>query len=81
MAGLRGLKIISIILEQQAGFTEFPSFLCLWYSTDCMKHYKQTEWENRNALNRGTCNVIREPLIEQSQILLSALHIKLGLMK
>ena len=45
------LKIISIILEQQAGFTEFPCFLCLWDNRDRMKHYKQTEWQNRNALN------------------------------
>ena len=46
-----------------------------------MKHYKQTQWLNRNALNRGSHNVIREPLIERSKILLPPLHIKLGLIK
>ena len=46
-----------------------------------MKHYEQKEWRNRNALNPGSHNVIREPLIERSTILLPPLHIKLGLMK
>ena len=81
MAGLWGLKIISIILGQQAGFTKFPSFLCLWDSRDRVKHYEQKEWPNRNALNPGSHNVIREPLIERSKILLPPLHIKLGLME
>ena len=82
MAGLWGLKIISILLEQLAGFTEFSCFVCLWDSRDCMKHYKQRQWlKNRNALNRGSHNVIREPLIERSKILLPPLHIKLGLMQ
>ena len=57
---MRELKIISIILEQQAGFTEFPCFLCLWDDKDCIKRYKQTEWQNKNALNRGSRNVFRE---------------------
>ena len=46
-----------------------------------MKHYEQKEWPNRNALNLDSHNVIREPLIKWSTILLSPLHIKLGLMK
>ena len=75
------LKIISIILGQQAGFTNFPYFLCLWDSRDRVKHYEQKEWPKRNALNPGSRNVIREPLIERSKILLPPLHIKLGLMK
>ena len=41
----------------------------------------QTQWLNRNALNRGSHNVIPEPLIERSKILLPPLHIKLGLIK
>ena len=81
MAGLWGLKIISIILEQPAGFTEFSCFLCLWDSRDRVKHYKQIQWLNRNALNPSSHNVIREPLIERSKILLPPLHIKLGIMK
>ena len=81
MAGLWGLKIISMVLEQPARFTEFSCFVCLWDSRDCMKHYKQTQWLNRNALNRGSHNVIREPLIERSIFLLPSLHIKLGLIK
>ena len=46
-----------------------------------MEEALQTQWLNRNALNRGSHNVIREPLIERSKILLSPLHIKLGLIK
>ena len=50
-------------------------------SRDCMKHYKQTQWLNINALNQGSHNVIREPLIVRSKILLPPLPIKLGLIK
>ena len=32
------LKIISIILGQQTGFTKFPCFLWLWDSRDRLKH-------------------------------------------
>ena len=79
---LSGLHVEeSPISTSRAGFTEFSCFVYLWDSRDCMKHYKQTQWLNRNALNRGSHKVIREPLIERSKILLPPLHIKLGLIK
>ena len=33
------LKVISIMLGQQSGFTKFPCFLCLWDSRDRKNHF------------------------------------------
>ena len=35
------LKIVTILLGQQSGFTKYPSFLCLWDSRDRKNHYKK----------------------------------------
>ena len=35
------LKIISILLGQQSGYTKYPCFMCLWNSRDRDNHYKK----------------------------------------
>lgn len=35
------LKMVTIILGQQSGFTKFPCFICLWDSRDRDQHYKK----------------------------------------
>ena len=35
------LKIVTILLGQQSGFTKHPCFLCLWESRDRKNHYKK----------------------------------------
>lgn len=75
------LKVISMILGQQGGYTKFPCFLCEWDSRDKENHWKKKEWPQRLSLEPGVKNVLQKPLIEPTKVLLPPLHIKLGLMK
>ena len=75
------LKILTMIVGQQSGFTKFPCFLCFWDSRDRKNHYLKKNWPARERIETGSRNVINKPLVEPAKILLSPLHIKLGLMK
>ncbi|CAL1671987.1 unnamed protein product [Lasius platythorax] len=75
------LKITSMILGQQSGFTKYPCFLCLWDSRDRKNHYRKKVWPERNTMKPGSMNIIKESLINKSKVLLPPLHIKLGLIK
>lgn len=44
------LKILSMILGQQSGFTKFPCFLCLWDSRDRENHYVKIHWPARESM-------------------------------
>ena len=69
------LKVSGILLGQQSGLTKTPCFLCLWDSRDRVKHYKNHKWPERKN------NVIATPLVDPKEVLISPLHIKLGVMK
>ena len=43
-------EMISILLGQQAGYTKYPCFLCLWDSRADELHYLQQEWCTRYEL-------------------------------
>lgn len=75
------LKVISMLLGQQGGYTKYPCFLCEWDSRDKVQHYTRKEWPVRTELVPGTKNVIRENLVPRERVLLPPLHIKLGMMK
>ena len=75
------LKVISMLLGQQSGYTKFPCFLCEWDSRDRKEHYIKKEWPIRKALDPGVKNIARESLVDPKKVLLPPLHIKLGLMK
>ncbi|KAI6647100.1 hypothetical protein LOD99_8937 [Oopsacas minuta] len=75
------LKVISLLLGQQGGYTKYPCFLCLWDSRADARHYVQKVWSHRDHLVPGSHNVIQEPLVDSNDVLLPPLHIKLGLMK
>ena len=75
------LKIISVILGLQAGYTEHPCFLCLWDSRADDRHYIQISWPPRTSFVPGLQNVKSTCLVDPQNILLPPLHIKLGLMK
>lgn len=75
------LKVVTILLGQQSGFTKFPCFLCLWDSRDREQHYVKKDWPIRDNFDVGSRNVIQKNLVDPSKILLPPLHIKLGLMK
>lgn len=75
------LKVITMLLGQQSGYTKFPCFLCLWDSRDRNSHWKKKDWPSRDSLLPGEKNVIRDSLVPSDKILLPPLHIKLGLIK
>lgn len=75
------LKMISIVLGLQAGYTKHPCFLCLWDSRADDRHYTQINWSTRTSFTPGFQNVKFAFLVEPRNILLPPLHIKLGLMK
>ena len=75
------LKVISILLGMQKGFTKYCCFLCEWDSRDRKKHYVVREWPIRKSLVPGQKSVSNKPLVKTEKILLPPLHIKLGLMK
>lgn len=75
------LKMVAIILGLQLGFTKFTCFLCLWNSRDRRHHYVLKNWPERKHFRPGKNNVIREPLVVPSKIIIPALHIKLGAFK
>src|SRR5688572_20609964 len=47
------LKVISILLGQQSGYTIFPCFLCLSGSRAKAEHYTRTEWPARENFTIG----------------------------
>src|SRR5678815_4490570 len=63
------LKMVNILLGQQAGFIKYPCFLCYW------------EWPPRETLTPGDRNIVREPLVQRENIILPSTHKKLGLIK
>lgn len=75
------LKMVNILLGQQAGYTKYPCFLCYWDSRAKEEHWQRKEWPSRSNLEPGDKNIINTPLVDRKNILLPPLHIKLGLMK
>ena len=59
------LKIVTIILGEQEGFTKNPCFLCLWNSRDREKDYKQNKWPTKNEMIPGSNNVFKESLVDR----------------
>ncbi|EZA54307.1 hypothetical protein X777_06137 [Ooceraea biroi] len=75
------LKVLTMLLGQQSGYAKYPCFICQWDSRARERHWEQKDWPLRQSLDPGSHNVINEPLVDPKNVLLSPLHIKLGLMK
>ena len=75
------LKVLSLLLGQQGGYTKFPCFLCEWDSRNTAQHCVKKDWTLRDTLRPGSKNIIHDSLVDPSKVLLPPLHIKLGLMK
>ena len=75
------LKIISMLLGFQGGYTKYSRFLYLWDSRAYDRHYLQKEWRAGGTLTPGRCNVKSSLLDDSKNVLLPPLHIKLGLIK
>ena len=69
------------LIGLQQGYTKFCCFLCLSGSCAGPLHYKTKDWPKRQSLEPGSHNDMYKQLVEFKNIILPALHIKLGLMK
>ena len=69
------LKVISLLLGLQLGYTKHMCFLCLWDSRDDSNHYSRTIWPPRKELAVGRYNMKHTPLIDpQKSILTTTSH-------
>jgi hypothetical protein len=75
------LKVITILMGMQTGYTKYCCFLCEWDSRDRKQHYVKKKWPPRDRMTPGNKNVLRLPLVASNKVLMPPLHIKLGLMK
>ena len=75
------LKVVSLLLGLQLGYTKHMCFLCLWRRRDDENHYKRVDWPSRTEHVVGKHNVKHPALIVPQKVLLPPLRIKLGLMK
>ena len=73
--------MIPFILGLQGGYTKHSCFLCLWNSKVDEQHSLVKNRPACKDLTPGSHNVLNSSLIDRSKILLSPLHIKLGLAK
>lgn len=74
------LKILTILMGMQGGYTKYPCYFCEWDSRAPLK-YERDEWPQRNPFRIGEKNVLRIPLVAPENIILPPLHLKLGYMK
>lgn len=73
------LKIISILLGQQGGFTLNPCYLCQWNSRERASHW--TKVYEKRMLCTSQRNVKHKALVDPQDVIIPPLHIKLGIMK
>ena len=65
----------------QTGYIKYCCFICEWDSRDRKQHYIKKKWPIRYRMHPGSKNILRVPLIERDNVIMTPLHIKLGLMK
>lgn len=75
------LKVISLLLGLQLGYTKHMCFLCLWNSCDDSNHYKMKQWPPQDKYTVGRYNVQHKSPVDPLNIYFPPLHIKLGFMK
>jgi hypothetical protein len=75
------LKVITILMGMQTGYTKYCCFICEWDSRDKEHHYIKKNWPVRDRMEPGNKNVLHVPLVDRDRVLMPPLHIKLGLMK
>lgn len=62
------LKVLSILMGLQAGYTKHMCFLCEWDSRADAEHYVKKDWPARTEFVPGECNVEYPPLIDQCKV-------------
>jgi hypothetical protein len=75
------LKVVSLLIGLQLGYTKYCCFLCEWDSRAKTLHYLKRGCPQRKSLKVGEKNVQHPELAEWHKILLPPVYIKLCLMK
>jgi len=75
------LKVVSLLMGLQLGYTNYCCFLCEWGSQAKILYYLKRDWPQRKSLKVSEKNVQYPALAEWHKILLLPLYIKLCLMK
>jgi len=70
------LKIITLLLGMQLGYTKHMCFLCLWDSRDDANHFEVRDWPARKDFTPGKFNIKYVPLVNPEKVFLPPLHIK-----
>lgn len=74
-------KVLSLLSGMQTGYTKYCCVFCKWDSRAKCNHYTKRDWPKRDERVVGQFNVVNDPLIQLSKIMLPDLHIKLGIVK
>ncbi|GBN46777.1 hypothetical protein AVEN_73954-1 [Araneus ventricosus] len=75
------LKVMSLSMGLQLGYTKYCCFLCLWDSRAIALHFIKRDWPLRLSFKPGEMNVKHPLLAEPHKIIIPPLHIKFGLVK
>jgi hypothetical protein len=75
------LKVLCMLLGQQAGYAKYLCFMCEWDSRARSQQWEQKHWMPQTSLEPGSKNMLRKSLVDLKKILLPPLLIKLGMMK
>jgi hypothetical protein len=69
------LKVLCMLLGQQAGYTKYPCFMCKLDSRARSQHWEQKHWAQRTSLKPGSKNNLCKTLVNLKKILLPPCHI------
>ena len=75
------IKVLNMLQCQHSGYTKFACLLCEWGSRDKANHWIKRDWPIRILRTSEHKNISKCALIDPSKVILSPLHIKLGLIK
>jgi hypothetical protein len=75
------LKMLRMLLDQHAGCTKCTCFMYEWDSTARSQHWEHIHWTPRTSPEPGSKNILRKGPFDPKELLLSTLHIQLGIMK
>ena len=74
-------KVIIILFGMHTGYTKYCCFLCCWGSRAWDKHYTVKVCSERDFFEIGQRNVAEDPLVDNKNVILPPLRIKLGTVK
>lgn len=68
------LKVISLLLGLQLGYTKHMCFLCFWNSRDDENHFKVKNWPARTCSTVGKYNVQHPARVDPQSLFATTAH-------